>query len=80
MANKAYTVSLVATLSIGFTNIMKAACVEFYLDLHKVSLFIHTLDMITDAILIYCPLAFIVITICAMACRKFRNAFKKKKK
>ncbi len=80
LANTAYTASLVATLSIGFTNIMKAACVEFYLDLNKVSHFLTTLDMVTDGIIVYCPLAFIVITIISIACRRITACIKKKRK
>ncbi len=73
LANKLYTVSLVATLTIGFINIMKAACVEFYLDLDKVGHFLTTLNMITDSILVYCPIGFVGLTIAAIAMRKVRQ-------
>ncbi len=76
LANKAYTASLVATLCIGFINVMKAACVEFYLDLDKVR---HSLDILnysTDAIIIYCPLVFFVLTVILFIVRKLRRFIK----
>ncbi len=72
LANKAYTASLVATLCIGFINVMKAACVEFYLDLDKVR---HSLDILnysTDAIIVYCPLVFLALTVILFILRKLR--------
>ncbi len=79
MANDAYTVSLLATLCIGLINIMKATCVEFYLDLDKVKHSLETLNLITDVIFVYCPPAFIVLAIITIVWRKFRTSMKTKK-
>ncbi len=79
MANSAYTASLLATLCIGLINIMKATCVEFYLDLDKVKHSLETLNMITDVIFVYCPPAFIVLAIIAIVWRKFRTSMRRKK-
>ncbi len=79
MANNAYTASLLATLCIGLINIMKATCVEFYLDLDKVKHSLETLNMITDVIFVYCPPAFIVLAIIAIVWRKFRTSMRRKK-
>ncbi len=79
LANKLYTCSLLATLAIGFINIMKAACVEFYLDLDKVAYFLTTLNMITDGILVYCPLGFVGLTIAAILVGKVRQIILSKK-
>ncbi len=79
IANEAYTASLIATLSIGFINIMKAACVEFYLDLDKVKHSLETLDMITDAIFVYCPPAFLFLVIITVIIKKIRISVRKKK-
>ncbi len=79
IANEAYTASLIATLSIGFINIMKAACAEFYLDLDKVKHSLETLDMITDAIFVYCPPAFLILVIITVVIKKIRTFVGKKK-
>ncbi len=79
LANRVYTASLLATLAIGILNIMKASCVEFYLDLHKVAHFLTTLDMITDGILVYCPLGFVGITIAAILIGKVKQFIQKKR-
>ncbi len=73
LANKLYTGSLLATLAIGFINIMKAACVEFYLDLDKVGHFLTTLNLITDSILVYCPVGFVGLTIVAIIIGKLNQ-------
>ncbi len=78
IANEAYSVSLLATLSIGFINIMKAACVEFYLDLDKVKHSLETLNLITDAIFLYCPPAFISLAILGVVWGKIRTSMRKK--
>ncbi len=72
MANKAYLASLMATLCIGFTNIMKATCVEFYLDLEKVKHSLETLEMITDTVFVFCPPFFLFVAIIAFVWRKLR--------
>ncbi len=77
VANVAYTASLLATLSIGFINIMKAACVEFYLDLDKVKHSLETLDLITDIIFVYCPPIFIILAIIAFVAGKIRASLGK---
>ncbi len=79
LANNVYTASLLATLAIGILNIMKAACVEFYLDLDKVAHFLTTLNMITDGILVYCPLGFVGLTIVVVLTRKFKAFIQKKR-
>ncbi len=79
LANKLYTVSLLATLAIGFVNIMKAACVEFYLDLGKVAYFLTTLNMITDGILVYCPLGFVGLTIVGIILGKVKQIVQSKR-
>ncbi len=79
LANNLYTGSLLATLVIGFINIMKASCVEFYLDLNKVAHYLTTLNMMTDAILVYCPLAFVALTIVVTLVSKVKQIFLKKK-
>ena len=79
LANKLYTTSLLATLAIGFINIMKAACVEFYLDLDNVAHFLTTLNLITDSILVYCPIGFVVLTIIGTAISKVRQIIKSKR-
>ena len=79
MANNAYTASLLATLCIGLINIMKASCVEFYLDLDKVKHSLENLNLITDVIFVYCPPAFIVLAIITIVWRKFRTSMRKKK-
>ncbi len=73
LANKLYTASLLATLAMGFINIMKAACVEFYLDLDKVANFLTTLNMITDGILVYCPIGFVGLIIAAIVTGKVQK-------
>ncbi len=78
IANEAYTASMLATLGIGFINIMKATCVEFYLDLGKVKHSLETLDMITDAIFVYCPPAFIILTILGVVWGNIRISMRKK--
>ncbi len=80
VANMAYTVSLLATLSIGFINIMKASCVEFYLDLDKVKYSLGTLDMITDVIFVYCPPVFITLAMTSIVLGKFRSKRNEKAK
>ena len=79
MANDAYTASLLATLCIGLINIMKATCVEFYLDLDKVKHSLGTLNLITDVIFVYCPPAFIILAIITIVWRKFRTSMRRKK-
>ncbi len=78
IANEAYTASLLATLSIGLINIMKATCVEFYLDVNKVKHSLETLDTITDTIFVYCPPAFIVLAILAVVWGKIRTSMRNK--
>ena len=78
LANKMYTASLLATIAIGTMNIMKASCVEFYLDLDKVAHYLTTLNMITDGILVYCPLGFLAITIVATILSKVKQIVLKK--
>ncbi len=73
LANGIYTASLLATLAIGFVNLMKAACVEFYLDLDKVAHFLNTLNMITDGILVYFPLGFIGFTVTVVLAGQVRG-------
>ncbi len=80
LANKLYTASLLATLAIGFMNIMKASCIEFYLDLDKVAHFLTTLNMITDCIVVYLPLGFVGITIAAILIGKVKGCIQKKRK
>ncbi len=80
MANNAYTASLLATLSIGLINIMKATCVEFYLDLSKVKHSLETLNFITDVIFVYSPPAFIIAAILKIIMRKIRPLLMTKKK
>ncbi len=77
-ANNLYTGTLLATLAIGFINIMKASCVEFYLDLDKVAHYLTTLNMITDGILVYCPLGFVGLTIVATLISKVKQIVLKK--
>ncbi len=77
LANNVYTASLIATLAIGFINIMKAACIEFYLDLDRVEHFLITLDMITDSILVYCPFGFIVLTVAVIFTGKIKMFIQK---
>ncbi len=72
LANEAYTTSLLATLSIGLINVMKASCVEFYLNLQKVSHSLTTLNMITDFIYVYCPVLFIVMALLLFVWRKIK--------
>ena len=79
MANRVYTASLLATLAIGILNIMNASCVEFYLDLDKVAHFLTTLNMITDYILVYCPLGFVCITIASILIGKVKRFVQKKR-
>ena len=79
IANEAYTASLLATLSIGFINIMKAACVEFYLDLDKVKNSLETLNLITDAIFVYCPPGFVILAIIAFVSKKATSSLRKKR-
>ena len=79
LANRLYTASLLATLAIGFINIMKAACVEFYLDLDKVAHFLTTLNFVTDCILVYCPLGFVCIAITAILIGKVRGMVQSKR-
>ena len=79
LANRLYTASLLATLAIGFINIMKAACVEFYLDLDKVANFLTTLNMVTDFILVYCPLGFIGFTIAIIFLSKVKGFVQNKR-
>ncbi len=80
LANKLYTASLLATLAIGILNIMKASCVEFYLDLNKVAHFLTTLNIITDSILVYCPLGFIGFTIAVILIGQLKGFVQKKRK
>ncbi len=79
MANNANSASLLATLCIGLINIMKATCVEFYLDLDKVKHSLETLNQITDVIFVYSPPAFIILAIITIVWRKFRTSMRKKK-
>ncbi len=79
VANRVYTASLLATLAIAILNIMKASCVEFYLDLDKVAHYLTSLDMITDSILVYCPLGFILLTVCAFITGKLRAFVQRKR-
>ncbi len=74
IANDAYTASLLAALSIGFINIMKAACIEFYLDLDKVRHSLETLNMITDAMFVYCPPTFLILAIITFVWGKIRTS------
>ncbi len=79
LANKLYTVSLLATLAIGFINIMKAACVEFYLDLEKVAHFLTVLNMITDGILVYCPLGLVGLSLVITVIGKVKQIVQNRK-
>ena len=79
LANKLYTASLLATLAIGFINIMKASCIEFYLDLDKVAHFLTTLNMITDCILVYLPLGFIGFIIVVIVIGKVKRFVQRKR-
>ncbi len=77
VANNVYTVSLLAVHIIGLINLMKATCVEFYLDLDKVKHSLKTLDLISDIIFVYCPLVFIVIALVTFIIQKVKTSSEK---